>query len=146
MNDAASRALFDTETGNIVRLIQLRGWKVYAHAHPIIDVGFPLRAGRELRVRLTADQWNEQPPSVALLRSDGSFATKEDLPAYGGTIFNHGPHHTTGQPFVCMAGIREYHTHPSHIPDHWSNYRTRSDFNLAGLLTQLWSASLKLPS
>jgi len=37
-----------------------------------------------------------------------------------------------------MAGVREYHTHPSHTGDVWENYKDRSGYDLGGLLTQVW--------
>ena len=27
-------------------------------------------------------------------------------------------------PFLCIAGVREYHEHPAHNGDHWESYRT----------------------
>ena len=27
-------------------------------------------------------------------------------------------------PFLCMAGVREYHDHPAHSGDHWESHRT----------------------
>jgi hypothetical protein len=37
-----------------------------------------------------------------------------------------------------MAGIREYHTHSSHLAESWTNYKDNESFSLGGLLTKLW--------
>ena len=36
-------------------------------------------------------------------------------------------------PFLCIAGVREYHEHPAHSGDHWESHRTSG----AGRLTRL---------
>ena len=36
-------------------------------------------------------------------------------------------------PFLCIAGVREYHEHPAHTGDHWDLYRTAG----AGRLVRL---------
>ena len=36
-------------------------------------------------------------------------------------------------PFLCIAGVREYHEHPAHSGDHWLSHRTSG----AGRLVQL---------
>jgi hypothetical protein len=37
----------------------------------------------------------------------------------------HSIHPVTNQPFVCLQGIAEYHSHPSHLSDTWDRYRNR---------------------
>jgi hypothetical protein len=39
-----------------------------------------------------------------------------------------------------MAGVREYHTHSSHVSDAWENYKTKSGYDLGGVITQVWRA------
>lgn len=143
MNEAASRALFDEEVARLPRLASLRGWIVHSAVYPIIDVAFSQTARKGLRLRLKADGWHDQPPAVELLALDGSPLPSSDAPDYPGTVFNRSAHEITGQPFVCMVGTREYHTHPSHRPDLWENYRHLPKHGLLGLLTQLWEAWLK---
>ena len=36
-------------------------------------------------------------------------------------------------PFLCIAGVREYHEHPAHSGDHWLSHRTSG----AGYLVRL---------
>ena len=37
-------------------------------------------------------------------------------------------------PFLCLAGVREYHEHPAHSGDHWLSHRTSGAGRLARLL------------
>ncbi|MBN9483102.1 MAG: hypothetical protein BGO70_01225 [Bacteroidetes bacterium 43-93] len=46
----------------------------------------------------------------------------------------HEPHNI---PFLCLAGIREYHAHPAHSNDPWLNHRGKSEGTLGFLIEQL---------
>lgn len=109
------------------------GWTLLQRAFPILDV--VVAAKRDIRMRFGCDDWNELPPSVELLTSEG--AQWGPLP---GGVFNSGPHPTTNKGFVCMRGVREYHTHPSHLSESWASYRGQDGMNLVGILTQLTRA------
>ena len=37
-------------------------------------------------------------------------------------------------PFLCIAGVREYHDHPAHTGDHWESHRTSGAGRLARLV------------
>lgn len=37
---------------------------------------------------------------------------------------------TTGEPFLCLPGIHEYHIHSSHLNDPWENLRPRETYKL----------------
>ena len=37
-------------------------------------------------------------------------------------------------PFLCLAGVREYHEHPAHSGDHWLSHRTSGAGRLVRLL------------
>jgi hypothetical protein len=141
MNRAASEALFEEQTRNMIgSVLDSRGWRVITRAYPVLDVAFERQGRATMRVQMHCDDWNELPPAIALLDADGNYLTKS--PA-GSGVFNVGPHPTTGRPFICMAGAREYHTHSSHTSDHWENYKTRSGYDLGGILHQVWSGWLK---
>jgi len=147
MLEALARGAFERDVGRLdKRLVKRRRWTVVAADYPVLDVifGHPSRA--PLRLRITCDDWDDLPPSIELLTSDGAhIPTNRDpgLPheyvfAGGGSIFNSGPHPSTGRPFICMRGSREFHTHSSHCAEVWDNYRGRSGNDLLGLLDQLW--------
>ncbi len=138
MNTTVAKTLFEKGTAHLEgRLLEANGWTVHERSFPVLDVSFTDAGRQPLRVRLMCDDWNDTPPAVLLLSPAGDPLTA--LPSQrGDTIFNGGGHPTTGRPFVCMAGTREYHTHPSHIGELWTNYKNEESFSLGGLLTKLW--------
>jgi hypothetical protein len=139
MHPAASQALFDEEVARLTpELCQRRGWALTSSDWPVIDCSFTAPGRTTLCVRLHCDDWNDQPPSVDLLNADGSILTRNM--ANPTNVFNPSAHPTSGRQFVCMAGAREYHTHPSHVTDFWAGYKDRPSHNLGGILTQLWHA------
>jgi hypothetical protein len=144
MNDAASKALFVDDTGKLIaRLLDARNWKLYGREFPVLDVGFRGAGRTEMRVRLIASNWNDRPPSIELLDGAGAYLTNANIPRNAGSLFNGGPHPSTGRPFVCMAGSLEYHTYSGHVNDVWENYKHRDSHTLGGIVTQLWNAWLK---
>lgn len=139
MNRLLSKAFFDEQTKNLAgeRLLNSRGWKVNQLDYPIIDITFTREGRTTFRVRLKCDSWNESPPSIELLSEDGQYLTR--LPA-GSGVLNSGPHQLSGRPFICTPGSLEYHTHTSHINDHWENYKGKPAYDLGGIITQIWNA------
>jgi hypothetical protein len=89
-------------------------------------------------VQFTCPEWNELPPSIALLDRDGKYLSA--IARDPGGVFNPGPHPMTGRPFICMRGALEYHTHPSHLNDPWGQLRGKSSYDLGGIVTQVWRA------
>jgi hypothetical protein len=134
--EALSKAAFEREVGRIdPRSAQRRGWTIVEATYPVLDVLFEHAKAAPMRLRLICNDWDEIPPSIQLLNRDGSPLVP--LPPNPGQ-FNGGPHPTTGRPFVCMRGSREYHTHGGHLSDVWDNYRGKPGMDLGGLLFQLW--------
>lgn len=139
MHELASQALFKVEVAHLTdRLARLRGWVFHKLEYPTIDCEFHEIGKTTLRLQLQCDNWNEQPPSIALLAPDGSPLTS--LPSNPTGVFNFSAHPSTGRAFVCMLGSREYHTHPSHVTDSWDNIKHADKYKLGGILTQLWHA------
>lgn len=142
MHPAASQALFENEVKEFSKELELRrGWEFHSLEYPVVDCSFLARSRTTLRLRLTCDDWNDLPPAISLHAADGALLT-ELLPNPTG-VFNTNAHPSTGRPFVCMRGAREYHTHPSHTVDLWSNVQHTDSYTLGGVLTQLWHAWLK---
>jgi Predicted metal binding domain len=108
-----------------------------------LEVGFQATERAEMRVRLIAKNWNDEPPSVELLDGDGNYLSPERIPQNSVNIFHRDLHPATGRPFVCMAGAREYHIHTGHVSDSWDNYKRKEAYTLGGITTQLWNAWLK---
>jgi hypothetical protein len=126
------------------RLLKAYGWTLVAADYPLLDIVFEEGATPPLRVRLSCEGWDEEPPSIALLTPGGQpIPAKNNDPVYGplfarsSSVFNAGPHDNTSQAFVCMRGSREYHTHAGHRTDSWDNYRNKSGNDLIGLVAQL---------
>lgn len=141
MHEALARANFarDVELLSPV-FLQNRGWTLNEAEFPSLDVTFD--SDNPLRLCLRCDEWNELPPSVRLLKPDGS----EWEAGLLGPTFHQDKHPSTGRPFICMVGSREYHTHPSHLADHWVNYKSQDGMNLPGLLDRFNRAWRKVMS
>ena len=132
MHEQLAKANFDRDVKVLSpHFLTSQKWLLHSADFPIVDVTF--LGVKPLRVRLQCDQWPELPPAAELLTADGT------KPAQGlpGGIFHPDMHPQTQRPFVCMRGFREYHTHSSHLNDHWATYRTEDGMNLPGLLAQL---------
>lgn len=139
MHPAAAKALFEEGIATLSpALSNRRGWTFHALVFPLIDCSFAANGRTPLRLQLSCDNWNDQPPSIRLHAADGSLLATPPVNPTG--VFNPGPHPTTSRPFICMRGAREYHTHPSHVSDPWEALKDSSSYTLGGILTQLWNA------
>jgi len=137
MHEAASRAIFDDELAKLrPELFESRGWTLFSKEYPTLDVGFSAQDGARLRLRMLCNDWNERPPSVEFLDWGGAYLPSIERDPNG--VFNNSAHPATGRPFICMKGVREYHTHPSHLTDSWETIKGGDNFTLGGILTQLW--------
>lgn len=47
-------------------------------------------------------------------------------------------HPETGRPFLCLPGIREYHSHPQHSGDNWLRYRSQRLGSPAVISEWIW--------
>lgn len=142
MHPAASQALFEEETKHFSQaLCQRRGWVLHTLAYPVINLSYTAPGRTPLRLAFTCDNWNELPPSIRLETPDGAPLHKLSPNPTG--VFHAGPHHLTNLPFVCMRGSREYHTHPSHVSDAWEPLRGTPNYDVGGIITQIWNAWLK---
>ena len=140
MHPAASRRMFAEDTSQLTAAFATaRGWTLHVVEYPTIDCCFSGPEKKPIRVRLSCEDWNDQPPSIEILEADGS-------PVSAGlvdpnSVFNRGPHPATGRPFICTRGSREYHAHDSHRDDLWENLKgDRDRFGLGGILGRLWDA------
>lgn len=135
-----SRALFDDQTSCFTeKLATSRDWVFHKITFPVIDCEFTGDGMLGLRIRMDCSDWDERPPSIELLTPKGKALTACEVPR-GTGVFNPSPHKNTQRPFVCMRGAYEYHTHSSHINDHWSPLRGTPAYSLGEILSQLWNA------
>lgn len=158
MLETVSKRLFDDALSPLTpRLEKGWGWIVNEASYPILDVTFVRPGKRSIRVRLSCEGWDDEPPSMTLLTPDGEpleSPWQGGNPEYAGlftpgpsgnTIFNGGPHELTGKPFVCMRGSKEFHTYSGHRHELWDNYRGQTGNDLLGLLAQVWKAWSRSP-
>lgn len=139
MLEAFCRAAFERDMKRLDRrATEKYGWTIVSAIYPLFEIVFNHATAAPLRLRLLCTDWDELPPIIELLDATGLYL-KVAPPNIGG-VFNAGPHPSTGRPFVCMRGAREYHTHQSHLRDHWENYRGKSGMDLPGIVLQLWRA------
>lgn len=139
VHEALARKNFERDTAFLTEAYCARlGWELHQCAFPVLDI--TVKAATPIRLRSTCQNWDEEPPSIAILTADGQPWTGS-LP---GGQFNRGPHNITGLPFICMRGAKEFHTHSGHLQEHWATYRGQAGMNLAGILTQLSHAWRKL--
>ena len=141
MDSAVSVKKFDGEVRSLqtdaAAYAAARGWKVAASTFPLLAV--VLRhsgSGREVEFQFACDDWDELPPSLTLHHPDGGGEfTWADWPKNGWSVGD--PHPLTGKPFLCLPGIREYHTHPSHLSELWEGYRHRSSYSLRSIVDRV---------
>mgnify|MGYP001955803163 FL=1 len=143
MHPAASKAKFDAEVALLTpEYLRVKRWTLWSAAYPVLDL--TIEAKRPLRLRVDCDNWNEVPPSVALLSPAGAFLTEAEVQPLAGSIFNQSAHEQTRRPFICMRGVREYHTHSSHRNEVWDSYRGEDGMNILGIITQISRALRKI--
>ena len=129
MHEALARANFERDVAFLTDAVAARlRLTLHSRAFPVLDA--TVEHNKPLRLRMMADDWNDLPPSIALLKPDGT-AWTETLP---GGIFNPG---SAGRSFICMRGSREYYTLGGHTNDAWDNYRDQDGMELVGILMQL---------
>jgi hypothetical protein len=94
-------------------------------------------------VRLTYENYDLWAPSLTFVDVFTRKATRPHLRAFQETAA--GPrnvlidkHPATEQPFLCVPGIREYHTHPQHSGDSWLLYRDRGEGSISIICDRLW--------
>lgn len=52
-------------------------------------------------------------------------------------------HPNTNRPFLCLPGIREYHTHPQHTGDEWHLHRPTKEGSISVVCERLWLTMAK---
>ena len=134
---------------------QERGWLLLSNdeAVPAVEIAFLARiaisAGAGLvpivvcAIRLTYENYDVWPPSLTFIDAFTRQPSRPHVRAFLSTP--NGPqdvlidaHPMTGQPFVCLPGIREYHSHPQHSGDDWLLHRSAKDGNLLNICERIW--------
>jgi len=129
-----------------------RGWLLLSTGDLTVDVGFlqnVAMGGRTIPVMTACvrlDYWNYDlwAPSLTFLdpltrrpapppvRATDRVSATEVRDA----LIDHHP--GTLQPFLCLPGIREYHSHPQHSGDDWLLHRQMREGDLAVVCERIW--------
>jgi hypothetical protein len=134
---------------------QERGWILlrYDEAALVVEVAFLARLSLSVgsaplpfvasAVRLCYDNYDVWPPSLTFIDALTRKPTMPPVRAFMSTP--EGPrdvlinsHPDTGLPFLCVAGIREYHSHPQHTGDDWLLHRRLGEGSISTVCDRVW--------
>ncbi len=126
------------------------GWLLLDVDDLTVDVGFVARVAVgdmqlpifTAAIRLRYDNYDLWPPSLTFIDPSSGAAAVPTVQApdrVDGQIRNvllglPG----TGQPFLCLPGLREYHHHPQHTGDDWLLHRAAGEGSLAVICDRVW--------
>ena len=150
---AVSRAKLDAELAAWranSAVYRRRGWLLLDTDGLRVDVGFVahVAVGDMLlpvitaAIRLRYDNYDLWPPSLTFIDPCSGGAAVPAVQAVDrvdGDVRNvllglPG----TGQPFLCLPGLREYHHHPQHTGDDWLLHRAAGEGSLAVVCDRVW--------
>lgn len=134
-----------------------RGWVLLEvdDETPAVEVAFTARVSLSAgsapapvvvcTVRLDYANYDLVPPSLTFI----DFSSREPsiphvgafVPAESGSPRNVlvAAHPETQRPFLCLPGIREYHSHPQHSGDDWLLHRSQGAGSLLIVCERVWS-------
>ena len=141
MDRAVSLRKFDAELRSLstdaAAYAAAKCWRIIPTDYPTLAVALRhSRSSREIEFRFTCDNWDEVPPSLALhAPDDGRELPWGEWPK--GSWHALSKHPATAKPFLCVPGIREYHTHPSHLGNKWDGYRRRGTYRLCNIVDRV---------
>lgn len=134
MDSEVSRRKYERDLEQIRTVAAANGWEIAKAEYPILDVVLTHpRSKRRVGFHFVCDDWNEQAPSLILF--DPEFKSQfgwDQWPQGGWSV--HADHPTLHRPFLCLAGIREFHLHSSHLNDHWSGLRGKASYSLGNIV------------
>lgn len=99
-------------------------------------------------MRLTFDNYDLWPPSLTFI---DIFTREPNSPSVRAFLMtSEGPrdvlingHPTTNRPFICLPGIREYHSHPQHTGDDWHLHRPGKEGSISVICDRIWLTMAK---
>lgn len=111
-------------------------------------IEIPLLAGRAFGVRFGLDDYDQRAPSVGFCDPWTWEPIPYEVLLRASVIGPGGPmnvilggHPSTGKPFLCIRGVREYHEHPQHSGDDWALYRAST--GLFTLVQRVWQICVR---
>lgn len=150
-----TRQLDDWETN--AEIYHERGWQLLGSEDLWVEVAFTSRLpigpfqdllATPLAVRISFENYDVWAPSVRVIdpltrrwlgvpRLRAPDFANADASGPPTDLFVDG-HPETGRVFLCIPGVREYHSHPEHSGDDWLLYRGRGFGTLGQLCELLW--------
>lgn len=136
-----------------------RGWFLISSTFPIATILFaatkPAPPGVVFAARFDYTNYDAEPPSVVIVHPfTGEPYLAKDVPAplnrtvpgpevgpgiqiqqEQNLLQDYGPETV---PFLCVGGVREYHSHPAHSGDPWELQRAAGAGQLARLAEIIW--------
>jgi len=146
MHPEASKARFEAEIERLITnkaLLEVNGWGVGSSQYPVLRISMKHRSTDKTMVfQFECSDWDEKPPSLSVVDPEtGAVLPGDRWPKDTGRGHWHASGYSVnGGPFCCMPGIREYHTHASHVNDTWDNYRTKSGYALVDIVLKISTA------
>lgn len=163
---ASSSLLVDREVTRVKFRRELELWRAHAaHAERgwiplrideeelIVELAFLARATTSTgstplpivpcAIRLSYDNYDLWPPSLTFIDALTREPTRPHVRAFlttedGLRDVLIDAHPDTGQPFLCVPGIREYHTHPQHTGDDWKLHRDQGKGSITTICERVW--------
>ena len=93
-------------------------------------------------IRLQYDNYDLWPPSLTFIdprTGDPTVPPVNAIEQDGAELRNALlGHPATGRPFLCIPGLREYHSHPQHTGDDWLLHRDQGAGRLAVICDTVW--------
>jgi hypothetical protein len=94
-------------------------------------------------IRLTYENYDLWPPSLTFI---DAFTREPARPPVNAIMqLPEGPrnvlidiHPATQRPFLCLPGIREYHSHPQHTGDDWLLHRASQEGSVSIISERIW--------
>lgn len=127
-----------------------RGWLLLSARNLEVEVAFvgSISLGQSqlpsitAAIRLTYENYDLWPPSLTFIdvrTGESTYPVARALDrGDGGDVRDVLLDHPTGRPFLCLPGLREYHSHPQHTGDNWLLHRTSGAGRIAVICDSVW--------
>lgn len=155
MDPRVSKIKFQREVDDLRQLVPYlrgQGWIIESTEYPFVRVTFISTKTSPPIVAVTTEinfsNYNYLPLSVRFLNP----INFTPMPFAGGMPTENGPqeiiianHPKTGEHFLCLPGVWEYHSHPQHSDNPWDLHRyDRGEGTMYSILNSIWLYCIKI--
>lgn len=137
-----------------------RGWLLLHidEQRPAVEIGFQRQVATSVgdgrltvipvAIRLDFQNYDLLPPSITFIDPITRAPTVPQVRALQKQLDGMRDvlidvHPSTGQPFLCLPGIREYHSHPQHSGDDWLLHRSAGEGHLSIVCERIWETMIE---